>query len=186
MKLFIGCSSSDNIPNEYLLDCREYLNELLTSNDVVFGACSTGLMGMSYNIAKTNGNKVTGICPEAYKDDLLGLDCDEEELTTSISDRTDKVIENSDGLVFLPGGIGTIYELFTAIESKRNHEFDKPIILYNSHQYFDKLLEFMEVMYQQGFTGEKVKQCYHISNSASDTLDYLRKYNNGKKLVKKL
>lgn len=186
MKLFIGCSSSNNIPSEYLSDCKEYLNTLLVSNDIVFGACSTGLMGISYKTAKANGNKVTGICPKVYKDDLLGLNCDEEELTTSISDRTDKVIANSDALIFLPGGIGTIYELFTAIESKRNHEFDKPIVIYNSHQYFDRLLEFLEVMYQQGFTAEKVKECYHISNSATDTLDYLKKYNYCKKLVKRI
>ena len=184
MKLFIGCSSSNNIPKKYLSDCQEYLNELLIDNDVVFGACSSGLMGISYKIAKANGNKVTGICPEVYKDDLLSLECDDEELTTSISDRTDKVIDNSDALIFLPGGIGTIYELFTAIESKRNHEFDKPIILYNSHHYFDKLLEFLEIMYQQEFTSEKVKDCYYVSNSARDTIDYLKSYRTGKKLIK--
>ena len=116
MKLFIGCSSSNDIPKDYLFYCLNYLNVLLEDNDIVFGACNSGLMGLSYNIAKKNDNKVTGICPVSYKDDLLSLDCDEERLTDSISDRTDKVIECADALVFLPGGIGTIYELFNAIE----------------------------------------------------------------------
>ena len=184
MKLFIGCSSSNDIPKDYLSDCENYLNVLLKDNDVVFGACNSGLMGLSYNIAKKNDNKVTGICPVSYKDDLLSLDCDEERLTDSISDRTDKVIECADALVFLPGGIGTIYELFTAIESKRSHEFDKPIVIYNSNHYFDKLLEFLETMYDQRFTATKVKDCYYVSSSPEDTLEYLNNYK-GLNLIKK-
>ncbi len=157
------------------------MNKLLKNNDIVFGACNTELMGMSYNVTKIYNNKVTGICPEVYKDDLLDLDCDKEELTKSISDRTDKVIEYSDALIFLPGGIGTIYELFTAIESKRNHEFDKPIIIYNSCGYYNKLISFLDTMYEQKFTSCKVKKYYHIANSYKDTLQYLKNYNNIKK-----
>ena len=173
MKLFIGCSSSDQIPQKYLKDCEEYLKKVLKNQELVFGACPTGLMGISYRIAKEYQEPVTGICPEAYKEDLQYLDCETEVLTTSISDRTDKAVEYSDALIFLPGGIGTIYEFMTAVESKRNHEFDKPIILYNSHHFFDKQLECLEKIYQEGFTGEKVKKCYHVSDSAEDTLEYL-------------
>ena len=52
MKLFIGCSSTNNIPDKYLKDCSNYLDELLRENDIVFGGCSTGLMGLAYNITK--------------------------------------------------------------------------------------------------------------------------------------
>ncbi len=184
MKLFIGCSSSNDIPKDYLLDCNDYLNEILMSNDLVFGACSSGLMGLAYKIANKNGNKIIGICPEAYKDDLLDLNCSHTELTSSISDRTDKVIEQSDALIFLPGGIGTIYELFTAIESKRNHEFDKPIVIYNANHFFDKLLDFLSLIYNDNFTGNKVQGSYYLSDSAVDTLDYLSQYNKGKTYIK--
>ena len=70
MKLFIGCSSTNNIPDKYLKDCSNYLDELLRENDIVFGGCSTGLMGLAYNITKEYGNKVTGISPNIFKSDL--------------------------------------------------------------------------------------------------------------------
>ena len=94
------------------------------------------------------------------------------------------MIRESDALIFLPGGIGTIYELFTAIESKRNKEFDKPIIIYNSNNYFDKLLLFLDYLYNQNFTDISVSGNYHISDSAEDTLNYIYNYYNHKKLVK--
>lgn len=149
MKLFIGCSSSNNISTEYFDDCKVLLEELMKENDLVFGACNSGLMWLAYNTTlKANGN-ITGICPETYKDDFKTLKCDTEITTKSVSERTDSVISSSDAIIFLPGGIGTIYELFTAIESKRCHEFDKPIVIYNSNGYFDKLLEFMDNVYSE-------------------------------------
>lgn len=139
MKLFIGCSSSNDIPTEYFNDCKVLLEELMKENDLVFGACNSGLMGLAYNTTlKANGN-ITGVCPEAYKDDFKTLKCDTEITTKSVSERTDSVISSSDALIFLPGGIGTIYELFTVIESKRCHEFNKPIVIFIVKS-FDKTL----------------------------------------------
>lgn len=176
MKLFIGCSSSNDIPTEYFNDCKVLLEELMKENDLVFGACNSGLMGLAYNTTlKANGN-ITGICPEAYKDDFKTLKCDTEITTKSVSERTDTVISSSDALIFLPGGIGTIYELFTAIESKRCHEFNKPIVIYNSNGYFDKLLEFMDQVYSEKFSGFKDKRNYLVTDSISSILYYINNY----------
>lgn len=175
MKLFIGCSSTNNIPDKYLKDCSNYLDELLRENDIVFGGCSTGLMGLAYNITKEYNNKVIGISPTIFKSDLDILDCDEKIITENTSRRTEELINNSDALIFLPGGIGTIYELFTAIELKRNHEFNKPIVLYNSNQYFTKLLNFLSTMYEEGFADCNIKSYYHVSDSVADTIKYLNK-----------
>ena len=175
MKLFIGCSSTNNIPDKYLKDCSNYLDELLRENDIVFGGCSTGLMGLAYNITKEYNNKVIGISPTIFKSDLDILDCDEKIITDNTSCRTEELINNSDALIFLPGGIGTIYELFTAIELKRNHEFNKPIVLYNSNQYFTKLLNFLSTMYEEGFADCNIKSYYHVSDSVADTIKYLNK-----------
>ncbi len=176
MKLFIGCSSSNDIPTEYFNDCKVLLEELMKENDLVFGACNSGLMGLAYNTTfKANGN-ITGICPEAYKDDFKTLKCDTEITTKSVSERTDSVILSSDALIFLPGGIGTIYELFTAIESKRCHEFNKPIVIYNSNGYFDKLLEFMDKVYSEKFSSFKDKRNYIVTDSISLILYYINNY----------
>ena len=84
MKLFIGCSSSNNIPDKYLKDCSNYLEELLRENDIVFGGCSTGLMGLAYNITKEYNNKVIGISPTIFKSDLDILDCDRKNYHSAL------------------------------------------------------------------------------------------------------
>lgn len=176
MKIFIGCSSSNNIPKEYIDDCKRLLDELMEKNDLVFGACNSGLMGIAYNTTLSAGGNITGICPEAYKDDFKSLECNTEITTKSVSERTDNMISLSDALVFLPGGIGTIYELFTAIESKRCHEFDKPIVIYNANGYFDKLLEFMDKIYGEKFSGLKDKRNYLVTDSVLSILYYINNY----------
>lgn len=141
MKMFIGCSSSEKIDKKYKDDCEKYLSEILKNSDLVFGADRKGLMRIAYDIAKKNKRKVTGICPERYKEDFQKIDCDREITTKMVHERTLLLEKESDACIFLPGGIGTIYELFSLIESKRSHEFDKPIIIYNSNDYFNDLLK---------------------------------------------
>lgn len=177
MKLLICSSSREDIPKKYFNDCEKYLSELFKlDNTLVFGAYNQGLMKTSYEIALKNKREVIGINPEIFKSAFQDLTCNKEIITTTINERTAKLIEESDALIFMPGGVGTIYELFTALESKRSGEFNKPIIIYNSNNYFDKLLLFMEDMYNQNFTSKSVKECYHISNSYDDTLKYLDSY----------
>ena len=176
MKLFVGCSASDYIPEKYFSDCKLFLEELfLSENDLVFGACSSGLMGLSYNIAKKNNSQIEGIYPEAYKHEAKNLECD-KILTKSIPKRTEMLIKESDALIFLPGGIGTVYELFTAIECRRAYEFGKPIIIYNSCGYYDKILDFLELTYDENFASRQVKDYYYICDNAKDCLDYLDRY----------
>lgn len=176
MKLFIGCSSSDEIPQEYFEDCKLLLEELMIQNDLVFGACNSGLMGLAYDTTLKANGSITGICPEAYKDDFKELKCNAEITTKSVSERTESVISSSDALIFLPGGIGTIYELFTAIESKRCHEFDKPIVIFNSNGYFDKLLQFMDKVYSEKFSNFKDKRNYLVTDSIPVILEYVNNY----------
>jgi len=185
MKLFIGCSSRTSIPEKYINDSKEYLEKLFSlSNDLVFGAYNNGLMGLSYEMCKKNNGKVIGICPKAYEDDFENLDCDTEITTVSVSNRTDKLIEESDALIFLPGGIGTIYEFFAALEFKRCHEFDKPIIIYNSCGFFDKMFELLEITYKENFTPREFSDLYYVSSSARDTLNYIENYYKNKSIKK--
>lgn len=170
MKIFIGCSSSNSIDKKYLDDCKALLDLILHENDLVFGACNNGIMGLAYNCALTNGRKITGICPETYKDDFKSLKCDKEITTKYVSERTKKLIDESDILLFLPGGIGTYFELFCAIESKRCHEFNKPIIIFNSNGFFNKFIEMMNQNFQNGFSKSSDKSNYIIANDIYDVV----------------
>lgn len=173
MKLFIGSSSCENIPQEYVDDCTNLLEVLLKDNDLVFGAYNKGLMGISYDIAKKNHRSVIGICNEFYKDSLKDLECDVEEITTSMVDSTLKIYKNSDALIILPGGFGTIYEFFTANYSKICKEVNIPIILYNSCGYYDKLLSFIDDVCKDNFVREQERGNFVVANSVNEVVSYL-------------
>lgn len=184
MNIFIGCVSYDKIDSRYFIDCNEFLQRILNGNNLVYGASSTGLMGLSYDVAKRNNSKVIGICPEAYKSDLESLSCDEELITNTVEERTEKVFEKSDALVFLPGGVGTLYELLAAIECKRAKEFDKPIVVYNSLGYYDRLIGLFVAMNNERFIDEKTINNIYITDNADDTLSYIENYKKNKCKVK--
>jgi len=186
MEVFVGCSSSEYISDKYLENSKIFLEELFSSdNDLVFGVCDKGLMGLSHDIAKKYGRDVRGICPELYKKQFKDVDCTIEEITKTVGERTKNVIEESDVLLFLPGGIGTIYELFSAIEWKRSCEFDKPIVIYNSFGHFDKLFEFLDMIYDNGFSSREIENCYYVCNDVKDALNYINNYYNLKVKAKK-
>lgn len=174
MRLFVGCSSSDYIDNRYIDDCRKLLEVLLDKCDLVFGASDTGLMGYSYEIAKKNGRKVIGACPKIYRDDFKKLECDIEIVTDTVNERTNALIKNCDAMIFLPGGVGTIYELFSCIESKRSHEYDKPIIIYNSYGYFDDIFKAVNKAYFENFSDSRLKSLYSIVSSYQEVLEILK------------
>ena len=173
MKLFIGASSSENISKEYIEDCTNLLEVLLKENDLVFGAYDKGLMKVSYDIAKKNKRLVTGICPEIYKESFDVLECDKEVLTTSIIDSTRKIYNNSDVIVFLPGGFGSLYEFFTANYCKICKELDKPIILYNSCGYYDELIYFINECINNKMIKEKETGNYFVANNIDEVIKYL-------------
>lgn len=178
MKLFIGCSSRNEIPNKYYVDCKKVLENLFSCGyELVFGACSSGLMGLSYDVAMNNSSKIIGVFPEFYKDEADSLDCVKIPVKT-VGERTDKIIKESDALIFLPGGIGTVYELFTAIESKRGNEHNKPIIIYNCGGFYDYIFEQLDMMEDEKFISSYDKEYYVVCSSCEEVIEYLNNYNN--------
>ena len=175
MKLFVGCSANETIPKEIIKDCEEVLKVLLKENDLVFGVCSKGIMGISYRIAKENNRKITGICPKFYSEEFTKVKCDKEVITDNMLDSTLKIYQESDAIILLPGGIGTIYELFTAIQSKRSKDHSLPIILYNSCGYYDELITFIHKMIEENFIDEEAKNEFYITNSSAEIIKILEK-----------
>lgn len=173
MRLFVGCSASEYVDKKYYDDCKLFLEDLfLSEHDLVFGASDSGIMGLAYDIAVNNDSDVIGVYPNFYKNSAKNLDCKKVEVDT-VNHRTEMVIDESDVLIFLPGGFGTVYELFTSLELRRAYEFSKPIIIYNSCGYFDKLFEFIELSYDDGFASRKIKDYYYVCRDSKDCLDYI-------------
>ena len=177
MNLFICCSANKDIEKKFITDSEKILNKVLKNNDLVFGTCSTGIMGLAYKIAKEHNRKVIGICPTFYKEMFKELECDTEIETKTMLDSTMQIIKNSDAILVLPGGFGTIYETFTAIQSKICEEHQLPIIIYNSCNYYDYLIKMIEEIYKNKFGKEELKEKYYIANTQEEVVNILNKIN---------
>ena len=177
MNLAICCSSSNNIPNMYFDSASKLFEKLFKrKNNLVFGVMNSGIMGLAYEKAKKYDRKVIGIVPKRYKSDLKDLDCDEEILTKCVNDRTNLLVEHSDCLIVLPGGAATLYELFSFIEMKRCHDFNKPIIIYNETGFFNGIFDFINnKIFAEKFTGRAALQNkFVVANNFAEVLEVLK------------
>lgn len=111
---------------------------------LVYGGATVGLMGTLADSALESGTHVTGAIPEC----LVEMEVAHEELTEShvvqsMHERKQIMADKSDAFVLLPGGVGSLEEIFEIITWKQLRLHTKPIAILNAHGYFDKLLEFL-------------------------------------------
>lgn len=93
----------------------------------------------------------------------------------TVSERKDWIFKNTSMHIFLPGGIGTIDELFSSIEAKRCGEHNSPIIIINEQGYFNDVLHVLARVYDEGFADEKDAKLYTVVNSTDEIVPTLEK-----------
>ena len=91
----------------------------------------------------------------------------------TVNERKNAFINLADVMIFIPGGIGTIDELLTAIEARRNHEHNVPIIVINGNGFFNQLLSMLERIYDEGFADSKNRQLYFVADTVEEAIEYL-------------
>ncbi|HTH27403.1 MAG TPA: TIGR00730 family Rossman fold protein [Sphingobium sp.] len=119
---------------------------------IVYGGGRLGLMGAIANAALAAGGEVIGIIPEA----LVGAELAHEGLSTlevvgTMHERKARFAELADGFVTLPGGVGTMDELWEAVSWAQLGYHAKPVGLLNAGGFFDHLLAFNRHMIETGF-----------------------------------
>ena len=148
MKIAVFCSANNNISREYFERttelarwCRE------EGHTIVFGGCNMGLMGC---LAEEKGSLV-GVVPRIIEHGgrvsenlTVHIPCD------NLSDRKDLMLLHSDVVVALPGGIGTLDEIFTVAAGHTIGYHHKPIILYNINGFWDSLVALLDDLQQRG------------------------------------
>ena len=175
MNIFVGCSSrdtDDEIYNKMAQKIADFIVE--NGHNYVFGGCDTGLMGKIYKIvSKSPNSKIIVAMAKAYERNLESIECSKVYLADTVNERKNDIEKLSDVMLFIPGGIGTIDELLTAIESKRAHEHSLPIIIINEKGFFDPILSMLDRMYDEGFADTKNRKLYLIVDTAEEALEYL-------------
>ena len=122
---------------------------------LVYGGGRAGLMGHVADATLRAGGCVVGVIPKVLVEkECAHLDCTELHIVDTMHDRKRMMAERSDAFLALPGGIGTLEELFEVWTWRQLGYHAKPIGLLNIAGYFDGLLDFLESSVQQQFLGD--------------------------------
>ncbi len=174
----VFASSSNFLDAIYYEDAKE-LGRLLGQNgyNIVYGGSNLGLMWACAGAVKENGGRVTGVMPEKLHNmGVFTQGCDEFIITSGMRERKAKIDSISDAVIALPGGFGTLEEVSEMIVQKQLGYNKKPIIFLNTNGFYDKLVEFFEIMIAQKYANKNMRTYYYIANTPSDAIEYLRTY----------
>jgi uncharacterized protein (TIGR00730 family) len=149
----IYCGSADNVLAEYLESARQMGAAVATRGlSVVYGAGSTGLMGAVADGALEAGGEVIGVIPAIFNTPRLAhASLTRLEVLDTIHLRKARMIELSDAFIALPGGFGTLEELFEILTWAQVGLHQKPVGVLNTRRYFDPVLALIDHAQREGF-----------------------------------
>lgn len=122
---------------------------------LVYGGGKAGLMGIVADATLQAGGRVVGVIPKALVEkEWAHHDCTELHIVETMHDRKRMMAEHADAFLALPGGIGTLEELFEVWTWRQLGYHDKPVGLLNTANYYGRLLDFLHSTVEQQFLGD--------------------------------
>jgi len=168
--LAVFCGSKDGNDPLYRQHAAA-LGKLLSEKSItlIYGGGNKGIMGVIANAIIDTGGKVIGIIPRK----LVEWEHQHEEISElmiveDMHTRKKRMYEFCDAAVILPGGFGTLDELFEMVTWNQLSIHDKKIFILNSGNYFEFLLKHLEKMEKQGFLYETVTERFTVVNTVEE------------------
>jgi uncharacterized protein (TIGR00730 family) len=148
------CGGTNPKTNAKFLVSVEEIGKLFCDNDIelVWGGNLHGVLSVIYKEYVRRSKPNTLVVPKVYIDDLKNMKTDKVVVTDTISQRTDAMFAAADAIVFVPGGVGTIYEFWSAVETLRAREHKAKIFLFNYNGFYKTQIKFFEFINENGFT----------------------------------
>lgn len=138
--------------------------------NLIYGGGRNGLMGILADTVLENGGTVTGIITHSLYE-LEGHDgLTELHKIETMQERKLMMAQLADGFITLPGGLGTLEELFEVWNAAKIKIHSKPIGLLNINNFYSSLFDFIELTIKEGFTQEKHKNLIHMSDDPNNLL----------------
>lgn len=153
----VFCGSSNSVPEVFLDAARETGRALATAGwTLVYGGARNGLMGALANSALDAGGRVIGVIPRSLVErEAAHEGLSELHIVETLQERKALMAELSDGFLTLPGGFGTLDELFEVLTWAMLRLHDKPCVVVNTDGYYDELLGFARRAREMGFVSEE-------------------------------
>ena len=144
---------------------------------LVYGAGKVGLMGSVARGIHEAGGRVVGVIPVKLNVDALTYrECDELIVTETMSERKAIMTERAEGFVVLPGGFGTLEELFEVLVLKQLGYHTKPIVFLNTGGAFDGLMGYFAEMVDLDLVKEDQCDLFMVAETPEAVMEALQRY----------
>lgn len=170
MKIAVFCSANSNIEPIYFENTRE-LGEWIAKNghSIVFGGCDMGLMECVAKAVADGGGMTIGVVPSKIEENgHVSPHLSVEIPCNNLSDRKDLMLLKSDIVVALPGGLGTLDEIFTVAAAATIGYHRKLVVLYNINGFWNSLIALLDDLQER----QMIRGDYHrhvlVANSLED------------------
>ena len=167
MKIGVFCSANSNIDPDFFSLTRE-LGTWIGQNGhtLVFGGCNMGLMECIAQSVHEAGGSTIGVVPQVIeKGGKVSDFVDVNIACDNLSDRKDLMLLQSDVLIALPGGIGTLDEIFSVAAAHTIGYHNKRVIIYNMKGFWDSTIRMLDDLQSQGLIRGSWRNYIQIANS---------------------
>jgi uncharacterized protein (TIGR00730 family) len=169
----VYCASSSAVDAVFFDAAREVGAEIgRRGRKLVYGGADAGLMHALAQSAREHGARVEGVIPRSIHEMGLGAEwVDELVIADCLRTRKAEMERRADAFVVLPGGFGTLEELFETMTQRQLRQHGKPIVLLNTIGFFNPLLALFEDLHRTGFARDEHRSLYAVAGSPSEALD---------------
>jgi len=175
MKICVFCSANQQLDPDFFTMTQKLGQWLATEgHTLVYGGVNSGLMECVAKAVKQAGGQTVGVIPRIVEKNGRISDCvDVEVLCDNLSDRKQLMADHSDVFIALPGGIGTIDEVFTIAAAHTIGYHGKLVILYNMKGFWNDLLTLLDNLQQRGMVRGQWRDYIAVANSLDEIKDLL-------------
>ena len=177
-RITVFCGSSNGFNEIYKTKAFQLGQTLAKHNiEMVYGGACVGLMGAVADGVLKEGGKVIGVIPSFLKTKEIAHNHLTELITVnSMHERKIKMHELSDGVIALPGGYGTMDELFEMLTLGQLGLHKKPIGVYNINNFYERLFQHIQLMVEHGFLNDINRKMLLLSDNIENLLSQMNNY----------
>ena len=172
----VFCGSSHGAKPAYAAAAKQ-MGTLIGSQgyDMVFGGGRNGLMGDVARAAAAAGAKVLGVLPDFLRKIEVPLEQESEDLVIvpDMQIRKQIMLDRSAAFIVLPGGLGTLDELFEVLSISQLKAHDKPILIVDTDGFYAPLWPLLARIVREGFALRSIENLYHVVATPEEAMDKL-------------
>nr|WP_184718771.1 TIGR00730 family Rossman fold protein [Streptosporangium saharense] len=177
MFICVFLASHQKIDRKYLTLAEEVGTELARrGHSLVSGGATVSCMGAVARAVRAGGGRTVGVIPQALRDvEIADTDSDELVVTADMRERKGVMDARSDAFLVLPGGIGTLEELFEIWTTRTLGHHDRPLVILDPWGVYAPLLTLVEGLHAEGFTRPNVFDAISWTTTVEEAFDLLEK-----------